>query len=152
MKKSILGSLLCIIMLLIPKAFAVKHIDVKVNSHGDRYKSIVLYIREGKEEKYFWSCRFLGKGQDFDKHIKKFLDKINGLTVSSVSPIYKSLEEACKEYDNLRYARSDDFENNKIYLFDYSPDNEYFQTIIKNLKKLSNSHFKLDLLHSITIR
>ena len=153
MRKSKICGILCLIMLLISKAFAIEYIDVKVYTLGEMYKSIVLYTRKGEEKKHFWACGFMGKGKNFAKGIERFLNKINGLTVSSASPIYKSLKEACIKYDDLRYADNDiDLENNTIYLFDYSPDNEYFQTIIKNLQRLSKSYFNLSLLHSMTIR
>lgn len=153
MKKSILCSVLCMMVLSLSKVFAIRYMDVKVKTYGDMYKSIVLYTRKNKKQEYFWSCDFMGDGKNFAKSIEKFLNKINGLTVSSASPIYKSLKEACIKYDDLRYADNGmDLENNTIYLFDYSPDNKYFQTIIKNLKKLSKSNFNLELLHSITIR
>ena len=152
MRKTIWCSVCCVMLLLISKVFAIEYIDIKVRTISPGYRTIVLYTRKDDEKKEgFWGCWFMQKG-NFAESFNEFLDKINGLTVSSVSPIYKLLKEACTKYDKLRYADGNDFENDTIYLFDYSPDNEYFQTIIRNLQDLSECHFDLNLLRNMIIR
>lgn len=151
MRKAKWCSLCCVVFLLTFKVFAVEYIDIKVRTVSLGYRTVILYTRKNNEEKEgFWGCWFMKKG-GFTKSFNNFLDKINGLTVSSASPIYKPLKEACIEHNKLRYADDCDFENNTIYLFDHLPDNEYFQTIIKSLKKLAKSNFNLNLLYGMTI-
>lgn len=149
MRKARWCSICWIMLLLMPRVFAEEFIDIKVNNFSSTLHSVVLYTHRNEEKETFWVCGFIGL---LPEQISKFLDNISGLMVVSTSPIYKPLREACMKYDNLRYANGTDFENDTIYLFDYSPDNEYFQTIIKSLQRLSKCYFDLNLLHSITIR
>lgn len=149
MKKSNLCTIFCIIFLSIFKVFAVEYFMVNVNVLGPKYRTIVINTRNRKNTKYFWSCAFMG---DLPIEIVSFLDKIDKLTVKSKLPICKSLKRACIRYDKQRDGNGYDFKNSAIYLFDYSPDNKYFQCIIKSLQKLVGFQFDLNLLRSIVIR
>lgn len=80
-----------------------------------------------------------------------FLNKINGLSIASVSPKYKLLKKACKEYDD-QVRDPDDSEEDALCLPDYSPNNEYFQAIIKIMQDLSKCHFGLNFLGGLIIR
>lgn len=144
MKKSKICSMLFAILMCISNAFAIKYIDVELRIANDGEKLIGFLIREGEERKTFWVCCLREK---LPKKIKRFLYKINGLTIPETSPMYNSMMEACKEYDNERDAYPGlDFQKGIIHLFDYSPNNKHFKTIINNLQILSGYRFNLNLL------
>lgn len=155
-KVSKICSMLFAILMCISNAFAIKHMDVEVRVGGTGEKAIGFFIREGKKRKYFWSCilkkNHSSKGE-FSKPVIKFLYKINGLTIPETSPMYNSMMEACTEYDNERDSYPFiDFESGTIYIFDCSPKNKHFRTIINNLRVLSECYFDLNLLENCIIR
>ena len=138
------------ILMCISNAFAIKYIDVELRVADDGEKLIGFLIREGEERETFWVC---GLCKKLPPKIKRFLYKINGLSISETSSMYNSMMEACTEYDRERDAYPlYDFENETIYFFDYSPKNKYFSKIINNLQILSGYRFDLNLLKGCIVR
>lgn len=155
-KVSKICSMLFAILMCISNAFAIKYMDVDIRIADTGEKLIGFLIREGEKSEYFWSCSLRGKlsnKKKLPKQINKFLYKINGLSIPETSPMYNSMMEACTEYDNERDSYPFiDFESGTIYIFDYSPKNKHFRTIINNLRALSKCYFNLKLLEGCIIR